>query len=95
MSHQTDLFGIESFKQTRHPVKGQRSAVKQLALFSQARQTAQPTRLKRGQEFYIPETRSRVRYIGRIGAMTLWESSGDVYRATLAQVEAVSLKPLH
>lgn len=97
MSQQIDLLGIASYQKTRRPVKGRHVAMQQIELFQQ-REQAKPVarqQFKKGQRFFIPQTARIVKYIGRFGGYTLWESAGDVYRITWEQVQAVSLEPLH
>lgn len=97
MSQQIDMLGISSYQKTRRPVKGRRIAMQQMDLFKKQERATPVTRqqFKKGEQFFIPQTERVVKYVGRCGGFTLWESAGDVYRITWAQIEAVSLEPLH
>jgi hypothetical protein len=91
---QQDLFGTESYRNTRKPVRGQRCNRAQLALFPLVVKRAVVTTFKRGQKYLVEQSQRVVTFMRHMGSTSLWECDGDLYRATAAQVTTAGVRRL-
>ena len=91
---QSDLFGIESYQNTRKPVRGQRCSAAQLMLFPLVVKRTVVTAFKRGQKYLVERTQRVVMFMRYMGSTSLWECDGDVYRVSAVQVEEAGVRRL-
>ena len=97
MTNNNDMFGIESYQQTRRPALGRACPRQQLDMFALAVPVpVKPltVRPKRGQRYRVSLTGMVVTYIRAVGTASLWECDGIIWRATRAQIEAAGLQYL-
>lgn len=95
---QSNLFGIESYQQTRKPAKGRTSNRLQLDLFGLVKKAVQAAKaaFKRGERYYIASTGYCARFVRYIGESSLWKTrDGLIWRATRQQVESADVRPLN
>lgn len=95
MSTQLGLFGMDSYKEIRKPVKGQQASAMQIALFPLAKVIKATTvALKKGQRYMVEKTNMIVTFIKRSGQTTIWACDGHLYRINDIVLERASIQEM-